>query len=174
MMGRLLQETSGSECWQRQLLHCGVYDDERRAFPVMHSNSLMLWIPHECRFGLRLLNHTIYCLWVSSLDNHLPSTLQKHAKRIGSYANKIWSKFFSEVLDKWYRAGADLQTSKEPMPERRPFMSSSILSLFLMVMHQRDTPVLQDDWVDSTLEWWKGYVKTLGMYPGNLNISMRS
>lgn len=43
-----------------------------------------------------------------------------------------------------------------------------------MVMHQRDTPVLQDDWVDSTLEWWKGDVKTLGMYPGNLNISMRS
>lgn len=121
---------------------CG---NDHTAIPVLtHDTRIRVWVPAENRFGLRLLNHTLYCLWVTSLQSQLSVAMRKYAERIANYVQDLCRAFFDEVLRKWYGPGAKLGDGAQPSSHRGGFISP-ILTLFLLLMYERDTPTPYED-----------------------------
>lgn len=106
MIGKVCEpweSSAGCSDWCPALLHCGTYDHWLRAFPVMaNGDTHFLWIPQECKFALRFLDHAI-CLWWVSLNSWIPLSIHGHLSRTGKYADQLWSKFFDDVLKYWYK-----------------------------------------------------------------------
>ncbi|KAF8439446.1 hypothetical protein L210DRAFT_3646223 [Boletus edulis BED1] len=119
------------------------------------ANVVLLWIPFQCRFGLRFLNHTLYCLWFASQDGPLAPMLH-HARHLVIYLSNIHTLFLQEVVHRWYQPSAQLGDRGDPIQDREKFRSL-VLSTFLLPMYEGDTPIPfePNSRNRSTPTWWE-------------------
>ncbi|KAG6375568.1 hypothetical protein JVT61DRAFT_3133 [Boletus reticuloceps] len=129
--------------WSPEFLYCGPFHYELQAFPVKSvAKGHYIWIPAEWKSPLRFLNHTIYCLWQSSLAGQLPELLRRHSAHVGKYAEHIRSGFFEEVLEYWYPPLTQPPTNEHPTRRKQP-LRSCYLMIFLLDMYNTGTLVPQ-------------------------------
>lgn len=140
------KETKASPEWSPTLLYCGTWDDDVKAFPVTsEDDSHYLWIPRECKFGLRFMNHVLYCVSQLSRSPAFPDNLRRIIIQVAQYTDELRSHFFDEVLNYWYPAGTQLPTQARPDAPSRP-LESRYLASFFVFMYHRDTPTPLDVW----------------------------
>ena len=137
---KLFKETPARPDWVPNLVHCGSYDGDLKAFPVKDGGTHLLWIPRECKFGLRFMNHVIYCVWHASRSQSFPHDVRHFLARVAAYTDQLRSGFFDEVIEYWYPVGTRFPTQEIPIPRSEP-LQSFYLANFLEMMYTRDTPV---------------------------------
>ncbi|KAG9310647.1 hypothetical protein JVU11DRAFT_9224 [Chiua virens] len=151
---KLWLNTSGRSDWFPLFLHCGPYNDSLDTFSVKVNGEVhYLWIPSSCKVAFRLLNHVIYCLWYASVDGRLPERLRKNAGRAGEFADRLRGAFLDDVLKHRYGPNIKPPTTERPLPHVEPLQSDH-LTIFLVLMYNRDTPAppkdvttIPDSWV---------------------------
>ena len=99
-------------------------------------------IKSQIKYLYWLVLLTMSCIqftWCRSLPQH-----QNCAKHLASYTEKLHRVFFQEVLQRWYKPGAQpgaqLRGEAGLIPNTDGFMLS-ILSVFLLLMYKRNTPI---------------------------------
>ena len=147
------QDTAPDLNWHPSFLHCGSYNDNLRAFPLIRNgNEHFLWIPHAWKFALRFINHVLYCVWYAS-QRAGPIQAWELLARMVKYTEKLRSKFFEEVLAYWYPSGTQLPATGRPK-HRSCQLQSDYFATFLILMFNRDSPIPPiDDAVIWTQRW---------------------
>ncbi|KAG9310606.1 hypothetical protein JVU11DRAFT_9172 [Chiua virens] len=136
------------------LMRCGGYDNALEAFPVVEQEEHHIWIPRQCKFALRLLNHTIYCLWCASIDKRFPHGIRHFLMALVNYTVELRARFFREVISYWYTHGTPTPTPEMPIRRSQPF-HSYYLRTFLICLYNKDTPVPPRDVREIESNKWK-------------------
>ncbi|KAG9310629.1 hypothetical protein JVU11DRAFT_9197 [Chiua virens] len=141
--------------------YCGGYDASQKAVPVMKGKGIHLWIPACCRFGIRLLNHMLYCLWFTSMDGRIPDAWRGHIRQVGNYVANIREAFFEEVRS-WYDSDVQPEGGIVSFSDRTELMPFW-LKFFLLLTYERNTPIpyQQNSGNVATCRWWERDVETL-------------